>query len=386
MMQTSGKAGLEKALDIYRSRNKSAIELLSREKNIMGYFCSYAPLEMLTAMDFVPYRIQGSMDETVTKADAHIPTIVCPILRSGLDLGLKGKYDFLNGFVAAHTCDCQEKFCPIWQRTLNPPYYHLIDMPHVVNADSVEHFKAKLKLFQISLEEYTGRKMDTDRLKEEIAVHNRQRKLVADLYRLKQHDPPLLSGTETLQIMIALMCMPIEEGSLMLEDIIEEVTTRRDGPAPKSARLLLWGSPLTETGIIQMIENADVHVVMDDTCVGTRHFLPEIEITDDPLDGIAQRYLEGIKCPRSIRDTTASFRTDMEERFGYLKEYVEKWRVDGVILQSVRYCDTHGFEVPDVKNYFNQMGIPAIYLEHEYTKVALAPLQTRVEAFLETIG
>lgn len=385
-MQTSVTSGFEKALDIYRSRNKSALALTSRGKKIMGYFCSYAPLEMLTAMDFVPFRIQGTMDEAVTKADAHIPTIVCPIIRSSLDLGLKGKYGFLSGLVAAHTCDCQEKFCQIWQRTLNPSYYHLIDMPHVAHANSMDQFKEKLKLFQTSLEEHTGRKMDIDRLKEEISVHNRQRDLVADLYRLRRHDPPLLSGTETLQIMIALMCMPIEEGSLMLEQILEELSTRREGLPPKNARLLLWGSPLTETGIIHMIESADAHVVMDDTCAGTRHFLPKVEMTDDPLDGIAQRYLDGIKCPRTIRDTTASFQTDLEERFGYLKEYVEKWRVDGVILQSVRYCDTHGFEVPAVKSYFEQMGIPAIYLEHEYTRVALAPLKTRVEAFLETIG
>ncbi len=384
-MQTSVTRGLEKAQDIYRSRNKSAVALASRGKKIMGYFCSYAPLEMITAMDFFPFRIQGSMDESVTKADAHMPTIACPILRSGLDLGLKGKYDFINGFVAAHTCDCQEKFCSLVQRTLNLSYYHLIDLPHVVNANSVDQFKEKLKLFQATLEEHAGRKMDNNRLKEEISVHNRQRDLVADLYMLRRHDPPLLSGTETLQIMIALMCMPIEEGSHMIEEILEELS-RREGPPPKSARLLLWGSPLTETGIVHMIESADAHVVMDDICVGTRHFFPKVEMTDDPLDGIAQRYLDGIKCPRTIRDTTASFQTDLEERFGYLKEYVEKWQVDGVILQSVRYCDTHGFEVPDVKSYFEQMGIPAIYLEHEYTKVALAPLKTRVEAFLETIG
>ncbi len=385
-MQTSVTSGLEKALKIYRSRHDSAVELASRGKKIMGYFCSYAPLEMLTAMDFVPFRIQGSMDESITKADSHIPTIACPILRSGLDLGLKGKYSFLNGFVASHTCDCQEKFCSIWQHTMKPSYFYLIDMPHVADVESVEQFKAKLKLFQASLEEYTGRKMDMDRLKEEMALHNRQRQLVADLYRLKQSDPPLLSGTETLQIMTALMCIPIEEGSLMLEEIIEDLPTRRDGLPPKSARLLFWGTPLTEIGIIHIIESADAHVVMDDTCVGTRHFLPKVEITEDPLDGIAQRYLDGIKCPRTVRQTTTSFPADLETRFAYLKEYVEKWKVDGVILQSVRYCDTHGFEVPDAKSYFQQMGIPAIYLEHEYTRVALAPLQTRVEAFLETIA
>lgn len=385
-MSPSDTSGLSKAREIYRSRDQSIKALVSQGKQIMGYYCSYAPLEMITAMDFVPFRIQGSMDEAITKADAHIPTIVCPIIRSSYDLGLKGKYDFLHGLVAAHTCDCQEKLCRLWQQTLKPPYYYLIDMPHVLHDHSTDHLKAKLKQFQTSIEAHTGKQMDVDRLRAEIRLHNRQRELVGDLYRLKRHDPPLLSGSETIEIMIALMCMPIEEGSQMLEAVIREVETRKDGPQPKSTRLMLWGSPLTETGLIEMIENTDAHVVMDDICVGSRHFWPKVEITADPLDGIARRYLDGIKCPRTFRETTASFQADLEARFGYLSEYVEQWRVDGVILQSVRYCDTHGYEVPAIKSFFARMGIPTLYLEHEYTRVAQAPLKTRVEAFLETMA
>jgi benzoyl-CoA reductase/2-hydroxyglutaryl-CoA dehydratase subunit BcrC/BadD/HgdB len=52
----------------------------------------------------------------------------------------------------------------------------------------------------------------------------------------------------------------------------------------------------------------------------------------------------------------------------------------------VRYCDIHGYEVPGVRDYFNHIGLPNIYLEWDYSKAALAPLRTRVQAFLEVIG
>jgi len=382
-MTSADAKGLGKAIEIYNDRGVRVRALQEDGKKVMGYYCSYPPLEMITAMDYVPFRVQGSMDESITKADASLPPIICPILRSSLDLALKGRYDFLDGFVAAHTCDCEEKFCRIWSYKVPLPFHHYIDLPHVVRENSIDLFKEKLITFQMALEAHTGRKIDPDRLKEEIRIHNRQRALIRKLYDLRKGDPPLLSGSETLQIVVALMCMPMEEGSRMLEEIISEVKNRQDGPGEKDVRLLVWGSPLTETGLIDMIESLNAHVVMDDMCVGTRHFWSDVQITDDPLDGIAHRYLEEIKCPRTFRETTGSFEEDFDTRFSYLKDYISEWDVDGVILQSVKYCDTHGFEVPGLKKYLDRIGIPSMYLEHEYTHGAEAPLKNRVEAFLE---
>jgi benzoyl-CoA reductase/2-hydroxyglutaryl-CoA dehydratase subunit BcrC/BadD/HgdB len=386
MTMMTGTSGLGTARTIYADRGKIARMLSSQGKQIMGYYCSYPPLEMITAMDFVPFRIQGSMDEPITKADSRLPTIVCPIIRSSLDLALKGKYDFISGFVGAHSCDCQEKFCRIMEYSMDLSFFHYIDMPHVLHNISFDHFKEKLNIFQANMEKYTGRKMDLNRLNTEIHLHNLQRALVRELYDLQKHDPPLLSGSEILQIMISLMCLPVEEGFIMLKEIIEEVKARTDGPVAKKARLMIWGSPMTETGLIDMIEGLDANVVMDDMCVGSRHFFPDVAVTEDPMDAIARRYLGEIKCPRTFRESTTSFENDLIDRFGYLRDFAVNWKVDGVILQSVRYCDSHGYELPALKGFLKKLNLPAIYLEHDYTKSAAAPLKTRVEAFLETIS
>ena len=131
--------------------------------------------------------------------------------------------------------------------------------------------------------------------------------------------------------------------------------------------------------------------VMDDTCLGSRAYFPDVELTDNPMHSLAYRYLVDIKCPRTFRgnDTGATrkdYMTDLESRFGYLKDYAKEWHVNGVILQSVRYCDTHGYEVPSIKDYFDSIGLPSIYLEHDYSVPSLAQLRTRVQAFLEMIG
>ncbi len=385
-MTTASLHGFAKARKIYEDRGLRARELKAEGKKIMGYYCSYPPLELITGMDFVPFRVQGSINEAITKADSSIPTIVCPIIRSSLDMAMKGKYDFMEGFVTAHSCDCQEKFCRIWEHELKLPFHHYIDMPHVVRENSFEQFKEKLIMFQKAMEAYTGRALDRERIQQEIRVHNRQRALVRKLYDLRKENPPLLSGAENLEIMIALMCMPIEEGSIMLEEIIQEALSRGNGPGEKDTRLMLWGSPLTETNLIQMIESLNAHVVMDDICVGTRHYWADVEATSDPMDGIVKRYLSEIKCPRTFRESSSTFEEEMESRFGYLKDFARDWHVDGILLQSVKYCDTHGYEVPALKAYFEKIGLPAMYLEHEYTMAAEAQLKNRVEAFLEIIA
>ena len=140
-----------------------------------------------------------------------------------------------------------------------------------------------------------------------------------------------------------------------------------------------------------MIESTGANVVMDDTCVGSRAYFSDVELTDDPLDGLAYRYLVELKCPRTFREanfgeTKKDYMTDLESRFGYIRDYAKEWNANGVILQSVRYCDIHGYEVPGLRDYLDHVGLPNTYMEWDYSEAALAPLRTRAQAFLEVIG
>lgn len=390
-MTEKERKGLDRVREIYQDRAHRAKELKAEGKQVMGYLCLYPVLEMLTAVDLAPYRILGDMEEPITKADACLPTVVCPFIRSALDLGLKGKYDFLDGVVMAHVCDVGEKTSHIWRTYLNPSYFYFIDTPHTVHKAAQQQLKEQLKDFKKTLESFTGRELSLDKLKQAIKTYNRQRALVRELYDLRKPDPPLISGAETLQVMVALMSIPVDEGIDLLRQVISEVKEGKNGPPKKPARLLVWGSIIDNTALIRMIEELEANVVIDDTCVGSRAYFPNVELTDDPLDGLVYRYLVGLKCPRTFREsvfgeTKKDYIKDLESRFGYIKDYAKEWNVNGVILQSVRYCDVHGYEVPGLRDYLNHIGLPNIYLEHDYSEAALAPLRTRAQAFLEVIG
>ncbi|MFC2059976.1 2-hydroxyacyl-CoA dehydratase subunit D [Chloroflexota bacterium] len=390
-MAEEGRKGLARVTEIYQDRSHTVKGLKAEGKKVMGYLCIYPPLEMMTALDLVPYRILGNMREPITKADACLSTVVCPYIRSCLDLGLKGEYDFLDGVVATHVCDVGEKTAHIWNIYLSPPYFHFIDTPHTVHKAAQKEHKELLNDFQQTLETLTGKKLPPARLKEAIEVHNQQRALVRELYGLRKPDPPLISGTETLQVMVALMSLPVEEGNKLLRQVISEVKERRDGPQKKSVRLLVWGSIIDDIALIEMMESLGANVVMDDMCVGSRFYWSDVELTDDPLDGLSYRYLVELKCPRTFKEaafgeTKKDYMKDLESRFGYLRDYAQEWNASGVILQSVKYCDIHGYEVPLLKDYLDSVGLPNTYLEHDYSEAALAPLRTRVQGFIEIIS
>jgi len=390
-MVAEASKSLARARVIYQDQSRRALELRERGKKIMGYMCIYPVLEMITALDIVPYRIFGDMREPITKADTFLPTVVCPFLRSCLDLGLKGKYDFLDGIVTSHICDVGSSLSVIWNYSVKPPFSHHIDTPHTVHDTALEQEKGLLRDYLRVLEGFAGKEVTTERLTEAIRVHNEQRALVRELYELKKQNPPLISGVETIQVVKAIQSIPVAEGNELLREVISEVKARNDGPQKKSARLLVWGSILDDTALMEMIEGLDANVVMDDTCVGSRPYFADVELTDDPLDGLAYHYLVDIKCPRTFRTTDyyavrKDYMKDLESRFSYLGDYARDWEAGGVIVESVRYCDTHGYEVPAVRDYLDSIGMPSIYLEHDYTEGALAPLRTRVQGFLEIIS
>ena len=268
---------------------------------------------------------------------------------------------------------------------------HIISTRRIPCVSSAKDFNRQLlDSFQASLEQYTGQKLTREKLTASILKHNRQRALVRELYNFRKLDPPGVSGVETLQVIKAIQSLPVDEGNTLLTEVNQEVKERKIGPGKKTNRLMIWGSILDNTSLIEMIESLDANVVMDDTCVGSRPYFNDVKITDDPLDGLADHYLTHIKCPRTfIADYSPSskiYLDDLKIRYGYLGEYARDWKVKGVILEALRFCDTHGYEIPSIKDYLNEIGLPSLYLEHDYTPGIMSQLKTRVQGFLEIIS
>ena len=375
---------MQKIEDIYNNRGSRARSLRDEGQKIIGYFCCFVPDEIITALGLVPYRIQGSPTEPIDEADALLEPMACPFARSCFNMALKDEYDFLDGFVAPHSCDTIERLYHIWHTNKPSPFNHLINVPHMLGPSSDEFYKNELLYFTRQLEEFAGRKLDLERLKEAIRLYNRRRALLRELYGLRKENPPRVTGAEITKTLVAGMGIPATEHIELITGLIAEVKERPAAASDGLPRIFLWGNEIDDSSFIELVEECGAHVVMDDLCTGSRFFWQDVDETEDPFDGLVRRYLD-IHCPRTLKPQAGAREDDLENRFGYIRRFIEDWEAAGAIFYIVRYCDTCELEGPDLKEYLNGLNLPVLMIEDDYSTSTMGQLRTRIQAFLEMI-
>lgn len=378
-----GLATVERYYSQYGMRAK---ELKAEGKKILGYLSALGPVEIMTAAGVVPVRLIGNVSEPITKGDAYMETIVCPFVRNVFDAAVKGRYAFLDGMVLPHQCDSIDRTNDVWRDNLKLSYWHFINFPHVTDDPSIEFTKEILRLFIKTLEDFTGKKISDGAIVQAIKLHNENRQLMRNLYDLRKSNPPLISGVEMMKVLVATMSLPVEESSALIKDVIEEVKKRTPVSSGKTARIMLVGDQVDDVAIIDAIEGTGASLVMDELSIGAKMYWGDVDVTPDPVLGIAERYLRKLKIPTTYVDEGNTYQEKLDARFGQIKQHINEFKVNGVILFIYKYCDPYGFEVPAMKSYIESSGVPVLYLEDEYSTSTLARVKTRIEAFLEMIA
>ncbi|HMK76358.1 MAG TPA: 2-hydroxyacyl-CoA dehydratase family protein [Thermodesulfobacteriota bacterium] len=371
----------------YKDYGLRAKELKKNGKKIIGYVCSFVPMEIVAAAGCIPFRVRGNVHEPITKGDILLETIVCPYYRSCFDLSVKQKYDFLSGMVIPHGCDSMVRSYSAWSYSLPYSYFHFINIPTVCGESSSEFFEAELNTFRKSLEKFVGKTITDDDLTKTIRAYNQNRDKVRALYEFRKTDPPLISGTELTMVLTVGSSLPVGEFNTLLDQVSTEIGERKKSPLKKGPRILIDGACLDNIELIRLVEEVGGNVVADTICNGARDYFPRTDEGGNPIRALADRYLDKINCPKTYRENKAgTFEGDIASRFGDIGTYAREFKVDGAILYLYKYCDPFGFEVPARKACYKSIDIPLLHLEDVYSAGTMSQLRTRIQAFLEMIG
>jgi benzoyl-CoA reductase/2-hydroxyglutaryl-CoA dehydratase subunit BcrC/BadD/HgdB len=228
--------------------------------------------------------------------------------------------------------------------------------------------------------------MTEDSLAEAIRLHNVLRDKVKTLYGLRKEDPPRISGTELTKVVTVVSSLPVHEAIALLDEVMEEITQRKESPLKRGPRILIDGACIDNAELIQLTEDLGANVVADTICNGARDSWPQVRVDGDPIDALSHRYLDGVNCPKTYRENKAgTFEGDIEARFGDIGFMAKEFSVDGAILYVYKFCDPFGFEVPARKAYYESIDIPLLHLEDLYSGGTIGQLRTRIQAFLEMI-
>nr|HID59607.1 2-hydroxyacyl-CoA dehydratase [Desulfobacterales bacterium] len=129
--------------------------------------------------------------------------------------------------------------------------------------------------------------------------------------------------------------------------------------------------------IYEQIEELGGMVVSDDLCLGSRYFWDEATRTYNPLFGLARHRLECIPCSCMCSEKVA------EDRLAHIINLTKRYRVDGVIFATYKWCDPIQMDRPDMMRELENENIPVLSVEMEKIFGA-AQQRTRLEAFFES--
>jgi len=350
---------------------------LAMTRKIMGYFCDFVPEELLDAAGFIPMRIIGTR-KPISLADKYLQSNVCSFARSSLELVLDGTYRYLSGVVVPHSCDVITKMYDLWAyRAGYPDFCHYLWYPHKVNDPTARSaFIDEARRLKTSIEQHTDSPITEQSLRESIVRYNENRRLLQKLYALRKNTLSPLTGTESLFITLSSMLMPKEDHSLRLRELLDALASSQT-LEKRRPRILLSAAALDDVELISAIENLGGLVAVDDSCTGFRYFWQEVRENGDPIEAIADRYLQKIPCPRTF---------DSGARIDFLMNNIDDYAVDGVIMYILRCCDAHLFQMPDLQRKLKAKGVPVLYLQGDHSAAISEETKNRIAAFLEMLG
>ncbi len=365
------------------STSQTALTALSEDgKKIIGYFCTYTPVEIIHACGFIPVRITGGYGN-IDKAYQHVPDFICPYMKLALEKALDGQYDFLSGLVQGYTCDAACGMVNIWKDTIKLDIVHSVPIPYNKTPESKNYFKSVLDELIKKLNTLGGNFSDSA-LNDSLDLYHWIRTLQLSLYQHRYEGKSCFTAAEFMTIIDAGSVIPPEDYLAMLKKISDRLLDKSKKPGkgipvavPVLVPVLVSGSLIERPEVMDMIEACGGRIVADDLCNGLRQILPVDGKGKTPMDRLIHRYMNRFPCPSRSR---------VADRSRRILDILERSRAKGVIFLIQKFCTPHLSDIPILSGSLKEQGFPSIVIEMDETWQMEGQVKTRLEGFFEMIG
>ncbi|GHU03102.1 r-phenyllactate dehydratase small subunit [Betaproteobacteria bacterium] len=360
----------EKGFDPESARSKA-------ERPLIYLLCIQAPLELIHAAGFHPFKIfSGSF--AAGNLSAHgLPTLICPLMKSILGaMQMTGNKEE-QPWILPTTCDWVVKF-PEMMTLFGAAEQrlHWLELPHIKEARESQGLwldeMVKLKGF---LEQLSGRKISRNALLDSIAVYHRAWQALSRLVLLRRQG--LLSSAWFLLITNTFFLDKVENWTAALEKLLPTLSCSVNSA---KRRIFLAGSPIffPNFKLPRLLEEAGLCVTGDDICSGERLFPGGVSFKDSSVFGLiealAQRYHQGCLCPTFA---------DNQRRIRNIEAQAEYF--DGVVFHVLKGCHPYDLESYTIESGLKKQGIKFIRLETDHASEDSQNLLTRLEAYSHTL-
>ncbi len=343
---------------------------------VIGHFQVYFPEEIAHAAGALPFKLRGAPVEP-RHADSRFGSYLCSIIKSSLELALSKNIE-LDMFVTHPICDAARNLAAIWGRNFEYPC-QILYLPQNANSSyTIQYLRDEYHRLQEEIEGVTGRKISPEDLRHSLAVFNRNRALLRQLYQIKRDTPWLCSADEAYALLAVGGLLPREEHNELLETVLPLLKNRPNKRQDK-IRVVFEGG-FCEQPPFDMIRaiGQSCYVVDDDLLIGLRWITDDVPVEGDPLYNLAQAYVE----QSSYSPVQHDHRKPKEKM---LLERIKNARAQAAIVTSAKMCEPGLEEQVTYTRFLDEEGIPYFVSEFEENMTSFDHMEIQLETFVENL-
>ena len=361
-------------------------------KKVIGYFCTFAPIELILAADAIPVRVSSGWYDTTKLGDRVVPVEVCPVIRSTIGakmISLSPYLELSDALISTLTCDGMTKLSEIMSDckkvwTMSPPRVKDSEQSLTLWSEEVKIIKGKI-------EELTGNKITSKKLRSAIELVQKATKAFRRLQEIRK-GPPVIMGRDAMLVNQTSMWDDTKRWTEKTEALCDELEKlaqlKQWACPPDTPRVMVTGTPMfwpDNWKLPTLVEEAKPQgvLVADELCSSDRILFDPVGVDEwtmnDMLNAISERYLMSSTCP------CFTSKDGNSDRINWLITRIKESKINGVIYYVVRGCMLYAMEYTRVKKALDRISIPVYYLDTEYTREDVGQMKTRVEAFLEML-
>jgi benzoyl-CoA reductase/2-hydroxyglutaryl-CoA dehydratase subunit BcrC/BadD/HgdB len=376
----------DKLLAVHLKDRPGKLEEAKKEGvKIVGYLPgNYVPEELIYAAGAVPLCLShGGGSREADAALSVVPQVICPFARSQIGARLLKEnpyYTMIDMLVAPITCQHLKKVAQIWE------YYgdlkiFMLGIPHQHGNDfEVEYFTERLTALKDRLQELTGNEITDKKLGHAIDLYNRMRELLKKISLTRRASDSVISGLDFVKINHASFYADPAFMVERLESIYQEIKDRGQDIETGASRILLLGPNISygDYILLDLVEEAGGHVVIEEICEGVRYYWNSIENKGDLFQSLARGYL-------ADRVPCAFMRNSAKKRLDFVMKLIKDFHVSGVIWYELLCCESYDSESYFFAQRMREQNIPMLLIESDYGTASPGQLKTRIEAFIEIL-
>jgi len=346
--------------------------------HIVGILCEYTPRELIFAAGAWSVCLCGGDAEMIPAAEEVLPANLCPLIKSTFGYSVNRANPFLEMaslVVAETTCDGKKK---MYERLALRHPMHLLELPQKADdPDARAHWICEVRKLCGALEHRFGVTITDGKLRDAIRLMNRERRLRRALAEMVFAERPLLSGRELLDLKSLIACLPDDLAAY--GNILGALPSRPSAecPGPDRVRVLLTGVPIPHGAerVMDLLEAEGGVVVCQENCTGIKPIAGDIpEDAPDPVEAIADFYWQ-LPC---------SVVTPNTRRRDLLRQLLAASKAECVVELVWHCCLTYDVEASQTRELAQELGLPYLRIETDYSPHDDARIALRVAALYET--